>query len=71
VGGGAHRGAAGRSRRDAEVAIGGRRDGEASGARMREGGKRSGGLGRDSLGYLLASPAMAMASDSYKKPRGG
>jgi hypothetical protein len=50
AGGGAHRGVAGRSRRDAGVAIGGGGDGEVAGARMREGGRRAGGLGRGGLG---------------------
>jgi hypothetical protein len=50
AGGGAHRGSAGRAQRITGVAIGGEGDGEASGARMREGGRRAGGLGRSGLG---------------------
>jgi hypothetical protein len=50
AGSGAHRGAAGRSRRDAGVAIGSRGDSKVAGARMHEGGRRAGGLGRGGLG---------------------
>jgi hypothetical protein len=50
AGGGAHRGAAGWSRHDTGVAIGGGGDGEVASARIHEGGRRAGGLGRGGLG---------------------
>jgi hypothetical protein len=46
---GSHRGSVGRAQHVAGVAIGGRGDGEVAGARMREGGRRAGGLGRGGL----------------------
>jgi hypothetical protein len=50
VGGGAHRGSAGRSRRVAGIAISDRGDGEAVCAQMHAGRRRAGGLGRGGLG---------------------
>jgi hypothetical protein len=47
--GGAHRGSAGWAQHVTGVAIGGGGDGVVAGARMREGRRRAGGLGRDGL----------------------
>jgi hypothetical protein len=61
--GGAHRGSVGRAQHIAGVAIGGGGDGEVAGARMRDGGRRAGGLGR---GGLRLAPGVTGYGDGQR-----